>query len=338
MAAQVPAGLPPMTGTHVADRPTSAHGQTLAPPPGGGSRKRLLAIGGAVLALVAIAAVAVIALGGGGDGGGGGGAEKPRLSKADYEDQVADITNALSVSASKVSLPAALPNIADERVKISTQLIGLKTAERDAADKMDAINPPTDVQDLHDTAVSTFREQAGQIAAAQAAAETNDSDGYKTSLDAYTATQDKLNQLTADFRQRGYERLGATPGNDTGHALTGEEREVADTVQSAQVGFRDQDVETYCLSRSSQYLDRAYGGSYSYKSCTKAGKAGLTAEIPDVLSGGDLSITDIAIDKGGKGNLAEVTATGDGGRQVIAEVTRHPPSDDVWRVNAFDTP
>jgi hypothetical protein len=65
----------------------------------------------------------------------------------------------------------------------------------------------------------------------------------------------------------------------------------------------------------------------------KAGEEGLQTEIPELLSGGDLSITDVAIE----GDVAIVTATGDNDQGVVAEVTKNPPSDDVWRVNAFDT-
>jgi hypothetical protein len=203
---------------------------------------------------------------------------------------------------------------------------------------LEAHPPPSDVEDLHDATVTALREQAGHVGAAQAAAETNDSEAYTTAFAAFDASQDELSEVTQQFAGRGYERLGATPGNDTGRALTGEQREVAGTIQSAQLGFRDQDVETYCLSRSPEWLDDAYGGSYPYETCVKAGKSGLQAEIPELLGGGDLSITDIAIEKDGKGNVAYVTATGDGDEQVVAEVTRNPPSDDVWRVNAFDTP
>jgi hypothetical protein len=109
---------------------------------------------------------------------------------------------------------------------------------------------------------------------------------------------------------------------------------VAETIASAQRGYRDGDVEGYCVSRSTKWLKQAYGGRYPYESCVQAGEAGLQAEIPELLSGGDLSITDVAID----GDVAIVTAKGDGGEDVVAEVTKNPPSDDVWRVNAFDTP
>jgi hypothetical protein len=282
--------------------------------------------------------VAVLALGGGDDNGGGGGGEPARLSKADYEDQASDILRTVSTAATSVSVPQELPNIADDRLKISNDLEGVQQAYTQAAEKLSALRPPADVQDLHDQGVTAIRDLGTDIGNAQAAAEEGNSDAYKAAFESYDAHQDKVAELTQQFADKGYSRLGAQPGNQTGHPLTGEEREVADTVASAQQGFRDKDVQTYCLSRSVDYLDKAYGGSYSFKTCTKAGASGLQAEVPDVLSGGDLTITDVAISKDGKGNEAVVAATGDNGQQVVADVTRKPPSDDVWRVNSFETP
>jgi hypothetical protein len=283
-----------------------------------------------VLALVVIAVVAVLALGG---GGGGGGDEPPRLAKADYEDQVSDILREVTLTASEVTVPQQLPNIGDERIKIADDLGTVETAYSDAAAKLGALNPPAEVQDLHDQGVEAIEELGTAIGDAQAAAETGDSEAYTAAFERYDAATDRVSEITQQFAGRGYERLGATPGNQTGRALTGEEREVAETIASAQRGYRDGDAETYCLSRSPKWLKGAYGGSYPYETCVKAGKDGLQAEIPELLSGGDLSITDVAID----GDVAIVTAEGDGGQGVVAEVTKNPPSDDVWRVNAFDT-
>ena len=107
---------------------------------------------------------------------------------------------------------------------------------------------------------------------------------------------------------------------------------MAETVSNAQTGFRGGDVELYCLSRAPAYMAKVYGGSYPFASCKKAGKAGLKAEDPALLRGGDLTIDAVTIDQGGKGNRAVVTATGDNGRKVTIVATRKPPSDDVWRI------
>ena len=314
--------------TTAADRPTSAGTQTIAPP-AGGNRNRLLAIGGGVLALVVIAVVALLALG----GGGGGGDEAPRLAKDDYEDQVSDILREVTITATGVTVPQELPNIGDERIKIADDLDTVETAYSDAAAQLEDIRPPADVQDLHDQGVASIDELGAAIGDAQAAAETGDSEAYAAAFERYDAATDQVSQVTQQFADRGYERLGATPGNQTGRALTGEEREVADTIANAQRGYREGDVETYCLSRSTKWLKQAYGGRYPYETCVQAGEDGLQAEIPELLSGGDLSITDVAIE----GDVAIVTATGDDDQGVVAEVTKNPPSDDVWRVNAFDT-
>jgi hypothetical protein len=79
-------------------------------------------------------------------------------------------------------------------------------------------------------------------------------------------------------------------------------------------------------------MAKVYGGSYPFATCKKAGKAGAQAEDPALLKGGDLTITGVTIDNGGKGNRAVVTATGDNGKKVAIVVTRKPPSDDVWRI------
>ena len=157
----------------------------------------------------------------------------------------------------------------------------------------------------------------------------------RAAFNQYGTDTDKLSQIGVEFRKRGYARLGATPGNATGRALTGEERKVAAVVSNAQMGFRDGDVELYCLSRAPDYMAKVYGGSYPFASCKKAGKAGLKAEDPALLKGGDLTIDGVTIDQGGKGNRATVMATGDNGAKVTIVATRKPPSDDVWRILSF---
>jgi hypothetical protein len=323
--------------TAAAPSPTTAAAQptTAAPGPGGppargggGNRNRLLAIGGAVLALAVIAVVAILALGGGGD-------DKPRLSKADYEDQVSQTLLDVSGTTTKVDLPQQLSNIGDERLRIASDLGKVEAAFKAAGMKLDKLRPPADVDDLHKDIVATVKQLGSDLGAAQAAAETNDSAAYATSVKGFTADGDKLSQIGVQFRQRGYARLGASPGNETGRALTGEERNVADALANAQRGFREQDVELYCLSRTPAYMGKVYGGGFPFATCKKAGTAGLKAEIPQVLKGGDLNITAVTIDQGGKGTRATVTATGDNGAKVTAVVRRNPPSDDVWRVDSL---
>jgi hypothetical protein len=285
----------------------------------------MVAIGGAVLALAVIAVVVVLAAGGGGGG-------KPGLSKADYEDQVSQIELNVSTAATKISVPQVLPNISQERLKIANDLGKIEVAYKTATAKLQGLRPPKDVDDLHKQSVTTVGQLGRDIGAAQAAAETGDSRGYATAFNQYGTDTDKLSQIGIEFRKRGFTRLGATPGNDTGKALTGEERKVADAVSNAQMGFRDGDVELYCLSRAPAYMAKVYGGSYPFASCKKAGKAGLQAENPALLKGGDLTIDNVTIDQGGKGNRAVVAATGDNGAKVKIVATRKPPSDDVWRI------
>jgi hypothetical protein len=241
----------------------------------------------------------------------------------------------VSTAANKVSVPQVLPNISSDRLKIASELGKAEAAYKAAAGKLQAISPPKDVDDLHKQSVTTITALGRDIGAAQAAAETGDSRGYDTAFNQYGTETDKLNQIGIEFRGRGYTRLGATPGNDTGRALTGEGRKVAETVSNAQMGFRDGDIELYCLSRATEYLAKEYGGSYPFATCKKAGKAGAHAEDPALLKGGDLTIDSVTIDQGGKGNRALVTATGDNRKKVVIVVTRKPPSDDVWRILSF---
>jgi hypothetical protein len=319
----------PGEATAVAAAPTTASPAptTISPTPPAG-RTRMFAIAGAIAAVAIVALIVILASGGGGGG-------KTRLSKADYEDQVSQLELNVSTTATKVSVPQQLPNISHERLKIASQLGNVETAYKTAASKLGAISPPKDVDDLHRQSVATIAQLGRDIGAAQAAAETGDSRGYDTAFNQYGTDTDKLNQLGIEFRKRGYSRLGATPGNDTGHALTGEERKVAETVSNAQMGFRDGDVELYCLSRAPEYMAKVYGGSYPFATCKKAGKAGLKAEDPALLRGGDLTIDAVTISQGGKGNRAVVTAAGDNGHKVTIVATRKPPSDDVWRILSF---
>jgi protein kinase-like protein len=314
--------------TAAAPAPTTA-GSAPPAPGGGGSRKRLLAIGGAVLALAVIAVVAVLALGGGSD--------EKRLSKAEYEDQVSQAFLDVSSTTSNIDLPSQLSNVGDERLKIASDLGKVEAAFKQADAKIDKLSPPSDVEDLHKDTVAAIEQLGSDIGTAQAAAETNDSSGYAAAVKQFSTDSDKLSQIGVQFRQRGYARLGASPGNETGRALTGEERNVADAVTNAQRGFREPDVELYCLSRTPAYMGKVYGGGYPFATCKRAGASGLKAEIPDVLKGGDLNITGVTIDQGGKGTRATVSATGDNGAKVTAVVRRNPPSDDVWRVDSFAT-
>jgi hypothetical protein len=327
----------PGEATAVAGAPTAASPApaaaspaptTVSAPPSAGGRRRTLAIVGAVVAAAVIALIVILVAGGGGGG-------KTRLSKADYEDQVSQIELDVSTAATKVSVPQVLPNISNDRLKIASELGKVETAYKTAASKLGAISPPKDVDDLHKQSVTTIATLGHDIGATHAAAETGDSRGYATAFERYGTDTDKLNQIGIEFRKRGYTRLGATPGNDTGRALTGEERKVAETVSNAQMGFRDGDIELYCLSRATEYLAKAYGGSYPFATCKKAGKAGAKAEDPALLKGGDLTIDSVTIDQGGKGNRAVVTATGDNSRKTTIVVTRKPPSDDVWRILSF---
>jgi serine/threonine protein kinase len=320
----------PGEATAVAAGPTMASPAptTVSAPPAGGKRNRIFALVGGLVAIAVIAVIGVLVAGGGSGG-------KARLSKADYEDQVSQIELDVSTTATKVSVPQVLPNISNERLKIASQLGRVETTYKTAASKLQAISPPKDVDDLHKQSVTTIAQLGRDIGASQAAAETGDSRGYTTAFNSYGTDTDKLNQIGIEFRKRGYTRLGATPGNDTGRALTGEERKVAETVSNAQMGFRDGDIELYCLSRATEYLAKVYGGSYPFATCKKAGKAGAHAEDPALLKGGDLTIDSVTIDRGGKGNRALVTATGDNGKKVSIVVTRKPPSDDVWRILSF---
>jgi hypothetical protein len=317
-AATAPGAAPIAAGA----APTAA-----APPPATARRGRLLSIAAAVLGLAVIAVVAVLLLGGGND--------EPRLSKADYEDQVSDTLRALQTAGTRSGLPGALPNVSDERLKVSNALGRLQDAYTKAAEDLAAVRPPEAVADLHRRGLTAIRAQGDDIGAAEAAADRGDAPAYRAGLAAYERHNDDLAEIGQQYRERGYARLGATPGNATGRPVTGEEREAASVVFTAQTAFRDKDVAGYCATRSQAYMAKAYGGSNPFESCKKAGRAGLEAEIPALLNGGDLTLTGVSIEGGESGERAVVTATGDGGAKVNAVVTRDVPRDDVWRVDSL---
>jgi hypothetical protein len=265
--------------------------------------------------------------------GGGGGNDKARLSKADYESQVSDVIRPIGIAAGSVSVPAQLPNVESERLKIADQLGKLKTAFSAAAGKLEAIEPPSDVEAIHTELVSDLQTGVKDIDAAQAASDTGDSKGYETALTSFEQHLRSLDAIERKYAAAGYRRLGS--GSGAGPELNADQQDVADTVANAQRSFRDKDVNLYCLSRTPAYMGKVYGGSYAFASCKKAGVAGLKAEIPSLLRGGDLTVKSVSIAGGGKGNVATVKLTGDGGAEVTAIVKRDPPDDPPWRVDSF---
>jgi hypothetical protein len=108
-----------------------------------GAVKRLLSL---VLVLVATAAVALVAAGCG------------NSEKNDYVDKVNEIqTNLQTQATDAISSAPANPAQAGELVK------KLQSLFSDAADQLAAVDPPSDVADLHQQLVDKVREVSDQI-------------------------------------------------------------------------------------------------------------------------------------------------------------------------------
>ena len=88
--------------------------------------------------------------------GGGGGGSKP-LDKADYVKQMQSIGRDLSTSLN------ALGGVATSPAKTATALTSVQTQLRAAADKIDAITPPTDIAAQHKKLADAVREFADEL-------------------------------------------------------------------------------------------------------------------------------------------------------------------------------
>lgn len=202
----------------VEDAPTAVRGGTAAPTaespaaiterpaPADGRRSRrgLLAAGAAGLAALTLV-LALLLSGGGGDDSGGG--AEP-LSKDAYQDAVIDAQQ--DVNTKFATVGASLPEQLDDpakAAKASRDLVGLRKTFDGLITKLEAIDPPADVKDLHEQVIAMVRTLRKDIADAGAAASFNDQKAYDAAGKQLARDSEALDGLAGEFAKRGYDRL-----------------------------------------------------------------------------------------------------------------------------------
>ena len=183
------------------DQPTKVRtgGTTSAQAPPRRFRGRL-ALGAAAL-LAALVAAAVLLLAGG-DG-------KPQgLSKDAYQDQVIDAT--LPFSAEFTRAGSTLPdNLRDpERAQqAAVALTGLRKTLDELIGRLEGIEAPADIEDVHAQVIAMVRKIRSDVADAGAAASLGDERVYQAVPARLNRDVKALDSLADDFAAKGYTRL-----------------------------------------------------------------------------------------------------------------------------------
>jgi hypothetical protein len=185
--------------------PGGAPSTVLAKQPRPARRRWIGALAG--LAVVAAAVIALVV-----SGGGGGKAHATPLSKDAYQDRMLDLGREINEAGRMgVRLPEHVDN-ADDQLKAAKLLAKIRDGVDAPLRKMRRIVPPTDIEDVHARVLDVVSKTRRDVADAVAAADFGNDRKYRSSL-LDTQTQSKrLDSLAADFRERGYERLGIPSG------------------------------------------------------------------------------------------------------------------------------
>jgi hypothetical protein len=175
----------------------------LAPRADARPRRRWVgAIAGLALVAVAAAIAAVLLTGGDGD------AEPTPLTKDAYQDRMLDLGRDISAATADAGdLPEHVRR-PEDKLEAGTRLATLRDTFDQTISRMRRIEPPTDVADLHAEVIGIVSRTRTHIADAVAAADFSNDESYRSSLRQTGVESDKLDSLAAEFRARGYERLG----------------------------------------------------------------------------------------------------------------------------------
>jgi hypothetical protein len=155
--------------------------------------------GAATLAAVALAFVSA---GCGGGGGGGGG----QLSRSDYEKHLTSDSQAISKGLKPLTTPpTSMTELTDELKAAEAQL-------HDAAEDLDGVTPPKDIEKDNNAVVKGLRKFADELKSFRKAAEKNDPQLLRKTfgeLQSSHALVDVRN-ATNDMKKKGY-KLTALP-------------------------------------------------------------------------------------------------------------------------------
>ena len=172
---------------------------------GKGARRRWVgAIAGLALVVVAVFAAVLIT-------GGDGDAEPKPLGKNAYQDRMVDLSRQINTAVTRTGeLPEHVDSPKDQR-RAATLLARLRDTIDPSLSDMRSIEPPADVSDLHARTIRLVSRLRGHIADAVAAADFGNDGSYRSSLD-QTDESANVDALAAEFKKRGYARLGIPPG------------------------------------------------------------------------------------------------------------------------------
>lgn len=149
-----------------------------------------------VVAAAIVICAALLAAGCGGSGGAGGSrASGPPLTKAAYEAKVAEIVKGLNARYGRIS--------SDPTTLSPTGLAQVQGGLRYLADRLDRLNPPAEVRDLHDRYVGAVRALADELPDLTAKVKENPASGLETLLASKPFAT--LLGISQAFRQKGYD-------------------------------------------------------------------------------------------------------------------------------------
>ena len=143
------------------------------------------------LAGLLLAAVLLLAGCGGGD----------RLSKEEYQGEVQGVGKTLGEALGGVDTSSA--GGLDE---VGGQVTGLQAALREAADDLDDLSPPADVEDAHEKLVDGIRGFADDLDQLAEAADKGDLSAIQTFQDVFTTSDSvkKIREAADELQDKGY--------------------------------------------------------------------------------------------------------------------------------------
>jgi hypothetical protein len=124
-----------------------------------------------------------------------------RLSKEEYQGEVQGVGKTLGDALGGIDTSSA--GGLDE---VGGQVTGLQTALREAADDLDDLSPPADVEDAHEKLVDGIRGFADDLEQLAEAAESGDLTAIQTFQDVFTTSDSvrKIREAADELQDKGY--------------------------------------------------------------------------------------------------------------------------------------
>jgi hypothetical protein len=166
-------------------------------------RRWLPALAG--LALAAAAVLALVLLSGGDEGA------KP-LGKDAYQDRMLDLGREINRATRNAGELPEHVRRSEDQLEAATTLAKVRDSFDATLSKMRRVVPPTDIEDVHARLLDIVTKTRADIADAVAAADFSNDRKYRSSLRDAQTQSDRLDSLAAEFRRRGYERIGTPSG------------------------------------------------------------------------------------------------------------------------------